>query len=747
MDQTKIPRKTPGQLYSSISVESRDFSENDNKLSKKIENAYVLFCKNINNRFPGLGKGSKYDEKLQNSVDFLKWDLKPEEYFAAYKFTLFTGVLLTGIIILLAYSFVLPKMTALFGSSTLPLLITFGVPLGLFIYCLDYFKNYPQRKVNLEKIYALTFVPEILGYMIMSMKLVPNLEKAIEFASSHGHGKIAEDLKTLLWEVKVGIKSSVAEAIDELAYKWGDISQEFKKSLMKIRSSVIEISESKRFQILDQTMEDTLTSIKNKLEDYARSLSQPAMVMFYMGILLPLLLIIILPVGSAFSNSNLARPIYLILIYNIAIPIGCLVFARKVVRERPITYIPPKIPDNHPDIPPKNTIVFKNFKINIFVLMIIVGTILIGSSLFLQNNFGLTKHNLLVNEGYILEDGKVSDAEFMCTTEEISLKVTNPNLKCATERDFWLRPENNTTPYYIIYGVLLAISLLISIYLYGTNIYKRRVQVKSQKMEVEFKDALYVIASRLGENKPIEEALKHTKNFLSKSLIAQDVFAKTLDNIRIMGLTLKASLFDPNYGALKNNPSRLINSAMLLVVDSVQLGVSVAAKTLMSYSMQLRNTDEVSKMLTNLISDITGTLNSMAKFIAPIILGITTALQRIVMSTLNSIASSNIMQDMDGMVSGIKEGINASGMGNLDVSSVSGLGASIDPTNIAQFANSTTFLIIVAIYVIQIVIIIVYFTTMIEQENLILAKVRIAQTLPVATILFIMTTIFANMIF
>jgi hypothetical protein len=36
------------------------------------------------------------------------------------------------------------------------------------------------------------------------MKLVPNLEKAIGVCCNHGHGKIADDLKKLLWEVKVG---------------------------------------------------------------------------------------------------------------------------------------------------------------------------------------------------------------------------------------------------------------------------------------------------------------------------------------------------------------------------------------------------------------------------------------------------------------------------------------------------------------------------------------------------------------
>lgn len=261
-------------------------------------------------------------------------------------------------------------------------------------------------------------------------------------------------------------------------------------------------------------------------------------------------------------------------------------------------------------------------------------------------------------------------------------------------------------------------------------------------MEDEFKDALYVIASRLGENKPIEDALSHTRKFFPKSLVAEKVFGKTVDNIRILGLNLNSSLFDKSYGSLKNNPSTIIRSAMRLLVDSVQLGVSVAAKTLMSYSIQLRNSDEVSKMLSNLINTITSTLSSMSKFIAPIVLGITTALQKIVISTLSSMASNGTMKEMSSAL----ESISSSGIGGVATSSMGSLG-SISTETISHLAGPTTFLIIVAIYVIQIVIIMTFFTTMIEQDNMTLVKVRIAKTLPIATILFIITTIGANMIF
>jgi len=727
-----------GQLYKSISVETRDFSIDSEKLVKVKTDPYVNFCKSIYSKFPGLGANAKYDEKLQSAVDFLNWNLTPDEYSAGVKFVTIIGLVSAIILATIFFIFAVPPLSKLFGSIYLPVIFSIGIPLITFVYAFVTFKNKPFAMVNSEKIRALTFVPEIIGYLVMSMKLVPNLEKAIEFASNHGHGKVAEDLKKLLWEVKVGIKNSVSEALDELAYKWGDVSIEFKKALMKIRASVIETSESKRYQLLDQTMSETLASIKNKLEDYARELSQPATTMFYLGILLPLLLIIVLPVGSAFSGSALAKPVYLILLYNIALPIACIAFARNIIGGRPATYVPPEIPDNHPDLPPKHTISFGKANISVVILIIILLIAGIFASYYVQKSFGKTRENILIEEGYNPEN-----PEFGCSPQELQKKIDNPKYQCESEIDFWSESDHDITPYFIVYGFLITMTFCISLWLYSDSIYKRKIQLKTRKMEDEFKDALYVIASRLGENKPIEDALSHTRSFLPKSTIATNIFGKTIDNIRILGLNLQSALFDPSYGALKNNPSTIINGAMRLMVDSVQLGVTVAAKTLMSYSIQLRNSDEVNKMLSNLVSSVTSTLSSMSKYIAPVVLGITTALQKIVVSTLKSISSSGTLEQ----VSSAMTSISTSGLGGgVNTASMSSLG-SINTDVINSLASSTTFLIIVAIYVIQIVIIMTYFTTMIEEDNPTLAKLNIAKTLPVAVILFIATTIAANMIF
>ncbi len=731
----KVSKENPGEIYSSIAIDSRDFSKPSDKLSKKKSNAYVTFCKKINEKFSGLGKNATYTDEYQKAIDFLDWDLSAEEYSATVKFVLIVGLFLAVVISGSIFYLFGETISNALGSSMLTYLLVFGIPIGLVFYLYIFVQKYPLNKVQDEKIKALTFVPEILGYMIMSMKLVPNLEKAIEFASEHGHGKIAEDLKKLLWEVKVGIKNSVAEALDELAYKWGDISVELKKGLMKIRSSVIESSESKRYQLLDQTMNDTLVSVKGKLEDYARTLNQPATVMFYLGILLPLLLIIVLPVGSAFSGSAMAQPIYLIMIYNIAIPLGCFFYARSVIKKRPPTYVPPVIPDNYPGLPKKNTLKIKDFQINVFILIVIIMGVGIFSGIFLQTTLGVTKEKILE------EEFNTTTPVWGCTTEELNAKALNPKVMCAEEAAFWAEPKNMIIPYYIIFSLFIAISLSISLWCYATSVYKRKVQLQTETQEKEFKDALYIIASRLGENKPIEDAFDHTRQFLPKSTVAKDIFGKTVDNIRVLGLTLNSAVFDKNYGALKNNPSTIINSAMRLVVDSVQMGVNVAAKTLISYSMQLRNTDEINRLLSTLIAEITSTLNSMAKFIGPIILGVTTTLHKVVISTLSSVASSGALEEMASSL----EGIDTTGMG-LDIQSMSSFGSSLNMDVISKIATPTAFTIIVAIYVIEIVLIMTFFTTMIEQENMILVKYRIAQTLPVATILFVLTVILANMV-
>lgn len=781
---------TPGEIYRSIAYTKREFPEAETKLVKKKEPGFVRFCQWCYSTMPSLGKGAKFKQKYKEAIDFLGWRLSAEELTAAIKFTLILSIILGFILVLVA--FYLPVGSGEEGSFTLmdvineftgvgPLSYFYVfVPVILLVYFLvNFVQKYPLNEAKIEQVRALTYVPEMMGYMIMSMKLVPNLEKAVEFAASHGKGKIAEDFKRILWNVQLGVHNTLSEALDDMAYRWGKFSDEFKTSLMMVRASVLEDTESKRFQLLDKTMENVLESIRNKMEQYARDLSQPTVVLFYLGVLLPLTLIIILPVGSAFTGQAMARPELLILIYNIVIPVTAFVFARNVVRNRPPTYEPPRIPDNSPLIPPKWKMKTGKNLIDLRIAMILVLIIGAVASLHLHNN-GIMLEVDTVQEVAIPTPLLVYDCKNPPRGAAQLIKLIPPDKtqECAlfdadhpadyfdrrgtlyqqfisrghsssdamelveAERiQFFMDPKNDITPYNLIFGILITFSLLIFIYFYYSSIYKRKVQLDAMQMESEFKDSLYVLASRLGENKPVEEALRHTREFLPQYKVSTQLFGKTMDNITLLGMPLESAVFDPNYGAMKHNPSAIIRTSMRLLIDSVHMGSEVSARTLISLSLQLNNSEKINKMLKILVKDITSTMKIMCIFVAPVVLGITTALHKIVMKTLAQIISEGTFQNL----ASIRIPEAATGIGP-DITSFTETMSRIqmDEAVFSQIANPAQFTIIVAIYVIELVIILMYFTTKIEEDNNLLAKINIAKALPIAVIVFVASILVAN---
>jgi len=759
---------SPGQLYKGIAFSRTDFGK-ETKLVKKKDPWFVLFCRKIFTSFPSLGKGAKYQKKYKEAVDFLSWNLTSEEFSAAIKFSMIASIFLAFVLFILAVSFGLVDVLAEFTGSPLMAYFYLALPLILIVYVVvNFVQKFPLNEAKLEQVRALTFVPEIMGYMIMSMKLVPNLEKAVEFAAFHGRGKISEDLKKVVWDVQLGIYNTLSEGLDDMAYKWGKFSEEFKTSLMMIRASVLEDTEAKRYQILDKTMEQTLESIKTKMEQYARELSQPTVVLFYLGVLLPLILIIVLPIGSAFSGQGLARPELLILIYNILIPAATLIFALNVLRNRPPTYEPPIIPDSHPSLPKKFSMQLgKNF-VDLRIVMLVILVIGGGFTVFFHFNgivFDLDGEKLTVlgpdqTTQTVLErvnrqpnffDEKLSDGSYGPYIQEMVSRGVEPEKaikKNSLDKTmFFMKPENDITPYNLIFGFLVTFSLLFFIYFYYSNIYKRKIQEETMSMESEFKDSLYVIASRMGENKPVEEALRHAQNFLPDYVISQKLFGKTVDNINLLGMPLENAVFDPNYGSLKNNPSSVIRSSMKLLVDSVKMGVEVSSRTLMSLSMQLQNSEKVNKMLSILVKEITSTMTTMAVFIAPVVLGITTALQKIVMISMGSIVSGGALEGLDSDLGGVD--LSGTGFGSGLGEQLSAFSSSVssfkmDPEVFASLVSPAEFTLIIALYVVQIVVILTYFTSKLEEDNDVLATIRIARALPIALIVFVLSIIAAN---
>lgn len=751
----RSPSSGPGDWYNKITLPSSGGTA-ETKLIKRINPGFVSFCKSIHKRFSSLGTGARFEGKHKEAVDFLGWDLTAEELSSASKFALFASLALGAV--LAAISFVTPlgdAVAELVGEQFVFVYVLMPFVVMAFVLT-NYVQNYPVNTAEREKIKALTYVPEMVGYMIMSMKLVPNLEKAVEFSAEHGTGKISDDFKRILWDVQLGVQNTVSEALDLLAYRWGKYSDEFKQALMRIRASVLENSEAKRYQLLDTTMVSILDSIRGKMEQYARDLSQPSVLLFYLGVLLPLILIIVLPVGSAFSGTAMATPLLLIVLYNIAIPGATFLFARDVVSRRPPTQAIPVIPDNFPGIPRKNQMRLGKSRMDLRLVVLAILVVGAATSFFVsaegfppkmlvgENGFQMLAYDKTIKE-VMDRDGKPVDwyADDGPYFEKLRRSYGEEQARNALENErlqFFLKAENDVTPYALSFGMFFTFVSAVSVFVYYGNIYKRKAQLDIMKMESEFKDSLYILASRLGENKPVEEALKHTRNFLPDFRISQRIFGKTIENIELLGLPLQAAVFDLNYGSMKNLPSKTIQTGMKIMVDSVKLGVNVAARTLISLSLQLRNSEKVNETLKVLISDTTGMMRSMAVFIAPIVLGVTTALQKIVMLTLSTIQSSNLEKTFESLN-------NASGSVPFNVNALSGSGGfGVSGAAFSEMVTPLQFLLIVGIYVVELVVIMTYFTTRIQEDNKLLFYINLAKSLPVAVAVFLASVIVSGVV-
>ena len=86
---------TPGELYGKIRVPREEFVTEE-KLVKEKVHPYVRLCRDLFKRFPSLGKGAKFSPQFKEAIDFLGWDLKPQEFSAAVKAVLVAAIAVFG---------------------------------------------------------------------------------------------------------------------------------------------------------------------------------------------------------------------------------------------------------------------------------------------------------------------------------------------------------------------------------------------------------------------------------------------------------------------------------------------------------------------------------------------------------------------------------------------------------------------------------------------------------------------------
>ncbi len=276
--------------------------------------------------------------------------------------------------------FVVVDLIAFLLSHNL-IITLFAVLLNIIIPFMGYFfiVNYPFMRANSLRIKMLGFMPEAISYMVMSLYLNPSLEHAVAFASENTEEPLATDLKKILWGVYLREHDTIEDAFVKFAYEWGKWNDSFKRALYTLRISSMRSTEEERKETLDKASLIIMEGSKRDLIAYAEALYVPTMILFSIGVMLPLILASLLPITPIGEDMTWL----LVVIFDITIPLGFFLYAKKIIDEKPVLSTPPEL-EVHMTKNEKNMLIVISVLVGaIFFYLGLVNVNYVGSSWFL----------------------------------------------------------------------------------------------------------------------------------------------------------------------------------------------------------------------------------------------------------------------------------------------------------------------------------------------------------------------------
>ena len=261
----------------------------------------------------------------------------------------------------LSFSFLIPIIGGLFGSlliflvfqSTLLSLLFVGAVL----FTIKPIGKAPEFIANSWRLKASNQMVLCVFYTVTYMRHTSNLEKAIEFASQHLSPPLSLDLKKVLWDVETEKYYSLKESLDAYLETWKRWNLEFIEAFHLIEGSLYEGDESRRLNALDKSLDVILEETYEKMLHYAHNLQNPITMLHMLGIILPILGLVILPLVVSFMEN--AKWYHLAFIYNVVLTVVVYYLGKNILSKRPTGYGDTDIAEENPELKKYKNIIIK----------------------------------------------------------------------------------------------------------------------------------------------------------------------------------------------------------------------------------------------------------------------------------------------------------------------------------------------------------------------------------------------------
>ncbi len=561
---------------------------------------YEKFC-NLSERILKVSTKPDKREKLVESIDRIGLNITPEGAVSFATLFGFAFILLGFIFVIVGYVFFTEPYFSLVGEETFMKALGTG-PIFFFIFfvifglvSMRFLTGVPNRKAVLWRIKASDQMVLCVLYMVMYMRHTSNLEHAVKFAAQHLDDPLASDLKRVFWNLETGKAKTVAESLDIYLEGWREHNMEFVNSIHLIESSLYEPSEKRRLEILDRGLDTILNGTYERMMHYAHEVRVPITNLYMLGIILPILALIMLPLMGAFLG---VKWYWLAFLYNILLPVFVYFRGNEILSKRPGGSSESSLLKRG-GYEKYKKISFFGLEINPIILgvPILILILIIGLS-------PLILHSLFPGNEFLNGDGMFGyfDDNGICAGKDC------------------LGPYGTGALYF---SLLIPLSWTFGIGTYYKLKTKKLIKIKDGvvKLEKEFSGSLFQLGNRIGDGLPAEIAVEKVAENM-RGTPTGEFFRIISINIRKLGMDLSNAIFNRERGGIVYYPSNLIQSSMRVLVQSVQKGPKIASSAMISISNYLININKINERLKDLLSEVISSMKAQINFLTPLIAGI-----------------------------------------------------------------------------------------------------------------------------
>jgi hypothetical protein len=531
---------------------------------------------------------------------------------------------------------------------------------------------YPHFFSEVLKIRAGNESVSIILYMITYLSFTPVYENAILYAASRCHGPLGNDLKRAVWSVLSGKYPTIRQALAAYSEKWTIWNEEFVNTLTTLQLIEVATSAEDRDEILRTATERMLTKNSKKMEEYAEKLRMPTTLLAFFGIMLPLMGLVMFPLVSIFLGGYI-NPLYIGIGYTVLLPFFLWWFLYRLISKRPGVY---SHTEKIEEVSVRRYIEFKKMKIPIIPLAILIGFLisipglLYFFELYSYYSFLFSKYP----KDKAIEEWK---AYSLSRYSPEFIKIDTLKVMC------------------IIWGI--SFTIIFSTYFRTKGPFEFDKFIR--KLEGDFEYGLFELHSALKQNVPIETGILKVVNQYERvgkkdSPIAI-FFLEVYKRLIRLTKSLKEILFGRE-GLITHLPSSLIKNVMGIVSSALAKGSLIASNVAKNISHYLSRLREIDEMINKSVSDIISNLEMQSKLIAPFISAIVAGASVVVVQLLQAIAKT--LQHIEEVY---KIGTNVGGT----MSNVLGL------IDFKQVMPPTVMQVIAGIYMIEAVVIIIFFSS------------------------------------